>query len=97
MITGVLVTFFWNLTVTPAGISTVVKLKIPLGGIVNVVFAVGLNAPSAPVLPLTKPAALASDAINAIAKPATLIPTLALSKCFTSTSFNFQITQFFCW
>jgi hypothetical protein len=32
---------------------TVVKLKTPSAGIVSVVLVVGLNAPSAPVLPLS--------------------------------------------
>ena len=51
--TGVFVVFFVNVTVTPLGILTVVKLKIPLGGNCSVVFTVGLNAPSASVLPLS--------------------------------------------
>lgn len=54
IITGVFAAFFTKLTVTPEGILTVVKLKTPLGGKVNVVLAVGAKAPSAPVLPLLK-------------------------------------------
>ena len=50
--TGVLAAFRANVTVTPAGIVTVVKLKTPLGGSGTVVLAVGANTPSAPVLPL---------------------------------------------
>jgi hypothetical protein len=50
--TGVLVAFFLNVTVTPVGTFMVVKLNTPLGGSSNSVFTVGLNAPSAPVLPL---------------------------------------------
>lgn len=52
--TGVLVVFFLNVTVTPVGMFTVLKLNIPLGGSWSSVFTVGLNAPSAPVLPLSK-------------------------------------------
>jgi hypothetical protein len=54
MVTGVLVALRVNRTVTPAGILIVVKLNTPLGGSASVVFAVGFNAPSAPVLPLLK-------------------------------------------
>ena len=50
--TGVFRAFFLNETVTPAGMLTDVKLNTPLGGSVSSVFTVGLNAPSAPVLPL---------------------------------------------
>jgi hypothetical protein len=57
--TGVFVAFFLKVTVTPAGMLTVVKLNTPLGGNSNSVLTVGLNAPSAPVLPL----------LNANAKP----------------------------
>jgi len=55
-VTGVLVALCTNLTVTLKGMLIVVKLKTPLGGTVNVVMplVVGLNAPSAPVLPLLK-------------------------------------------
>jgi hypothetical protein len=52
MVTGVLAAFRAKVTMTPAGMLIVVKLKIPLGGSARVVFVVGLNAPSAPVLPL---------------------------------------------
>ena len=55
IVTGVLVAFFWNVTVTPGGIFTEVKLKMPLGGNCSCVFTVGLKAPSAPVLPLSNP------------------------------------------
>jgi hypothetical protein len=47
---------------------TVVKLKIPSGGNCSSVFAVGLNAPSAPVLPLSK--AMALCGISAAPRPA---------------------------
>jgi hypothetical protein len=50
----VLEAFFLKVTVTPAGMFTVVKLKIPLDGNCSTVSAVGLKAPSAPVLPLLK-------------------------------------------
>ena len=43
-----------NLTVTPLGMLIVVKLSTPAGGSVKVLSVVGLNAPSAPVLPLLK-------------------------------------------
>jgi len=55
IVTGVLVVFFLNVTVTPEGIFTEVKLKIPLGGNCSWVLTVGLKAPSAPVLPLSNP------------------------------------------
>lgn len=42
--------------VTPVGMFTVVKLNTPLAGIWSTVFAVGSNAPSAPVLPLSNAA-----------------------------------------
>jgi hypothetical protein len=51
--TGVLAAFFVNVTATPDGMFTVVKLKMPFGGSVSVVLAVGFKAPSAPVEPLT--------------------------------------------
>jgi hypothetical protein len=54
--TGVLREFFAKKTVTPAGILTVVKLNFPSGGTVNTTSVVGLNGPSAPVLPLLNPA-----------------------------------------
>jgi hypothetical protein len=50
--TGVLAELRWNVTFTPAGMFTVVKLNIPSAGNVRTVSLVGLNAPSAPVLPL---------------------------------------------
>jgi hypothetical protein len=52
IVTGVLVAFRVKVTVTPAGMLMVVKLKTPDAGSASVVFVVGLNAPSAPVLPL---------------------------------------------
>src|SRR5205814_1307893 len=52
IVTGVFAAFRRNLTVTPRGMLIVVKLKTPLGGSASVMSAVGLNAPSAPVLPL---------------------------------------------
>jgi hypothetical protein len=54
IVTGVLALFFRNFTVMPAGMLTVVKLKTPFGGSCRVVLTGGLNAPSAPVLPLVK-------------------------------------------
>lgn len=53
MTTGVLVEFFRNVTVTPNGILTVVKLNTPDSGTCNCVLTTGLNALSAPVLPLS--------------------------------------------
>lgn len=53
MTTGVFAAFLWNVTVTPAGMFTEVKLNTPLAGGCKTVVAVGLNAPSAPVLPLS--------------------------------------------
>jgi hypothetical protein len=50
--TGVLVALRWNLTITPVGMVTEVKLNMPDGGSGTVVFTVGANGPSAPVLPL---------------------------------------------
>ena len=50
--TAVLAALRVNRTVTPDGTVTVVKLKRPVAGRASVVFVVGLNAPSAPVLPL---------------------------------------------
>jgi hypothetical protein len=54
IVTGVFATLRTKRTVTPEGIVTLVKLKMPFGGGVSVTFAVGVNAPSAPVLPLLK-------------------------------------------
>src|SRR5206468_5424073 len=53
-VTGVLAAFGMNFTVTPLGMLIVVKLNTPACGSVNVLSVVGLNAPSAPVLPLLK-------------------------------------------
>jgi hypothetical protein len=63
-ITGVLAAFRVNFTVTPWGITTVVALNTPLGGsgtvtVQGVGVHVGLNGPSAPVLPLLKVCAAA--------------------------------------
>jgi hypothetical protein len=63
-VTGVLVAFRVKFTVTPAGMLIVVKLKTPSGGSVSVVLVVGLNAPSAPVLPLLKVCANAAGLPN---------------------------------
>jgi hypothetical protein len=49
-----LVAFRVRVTVTPMGMLIVVKFKTPLGGKASALLAVGLNAPSAPVLPLEK-------------------------------------------
>jgi hypothetical protein len=54
IVTDVFAAFGVNVTVTPAGMVMVVKLKIPLAGTVKVVLAEGAKAPSAPVLPLLK-------------------------------------------
>jgi hypothetical protein len=61
IVTGALAAFRVKVTVTPTGISTVVKLNTPLDGTVSTVFAVGAKAPSAPVLPLSKGADTAKD------------------------------------
>jgi hypothetical protein len=61
IVTGVFAPFLAKVTVTPAGIVTVVKLNTPLGGSASVVFAAGANAPSAPVLPLTNTWAAAGE------------------------------------
>jgi hypothetical protein len=66
IVTGVLAAFRVKVTVTPAGMLIVVKLNTPSGGSVSVVFVVGLNAPSAPVLPLLKVCAKAEPAPSAI-------------------------------
>src|SRR5687768_7149419 len=50
-----------NETVTPAGMWMVVKLKTPSAGIGSCTLAVGANAPSAPVLPLLKVCAVATQ------------------------------------
>jgi hypothetical protein len=52
--TGVLAALRRNVMVTPLGIFTEVKLKTPLGGNGISMLTVGLKAPSAPVLPLSK-------------------------------------------
>jgi hypothetical protein len=64
IVTGVLVTLRVNVTVTPAGMFTVVKLKTPLAGNVSVVFVAGLKAPSAPVLPLLNVWAAAGEVLS---------------------------------
>jgi hypothetical protein len=67
IVTGVLAALRANLTMTPAGMLIVVKLKTPLGGSASVVLVVGLNAPSAPVLTLLKVCANADPAARATA------------------------------
>jgi len=57
MVTGVFDALRLNVAVTPLGMFTVVKLNTPLAGsavstVHGVGLHVGLNAPSAPVLPL---------------------------------------------
>ena len=76
--TGVLVVFFLNVTVTPEGMFTVVKLNIPPGGSGSSVFTVGLNAPSAPVLPLLN-AYTGDTPANSAAKALTSILVLKFS------------------
>ena len=69
IVTGVLAAFFLNLTVTFEGMFTVVKLKTPLasrGTVVVLVKPDGLNAPSAPVLPLSKAKAADGNARHKI-------------------------------
>ncbi|MBI3722022.1 MAG: hypothetical protein HY248_05665 [Fimbriimonas ginsengisoli] len=76
-LTGVLAAFRVNVTMTPAGIVIVVKLKMPESGSGTVtVFPLtvlpggtvvgGLKAPSAPVLPLLKVCASAEPALSAM-------------------------------
>jgi hypothetical protein len=67
IVTGVLAALRVKVTVTPAGMLIVVKLNAPSGGSVSVVLLVGLNAPSAPVLPLLKVCPKAEPALAAIA------------------------------
>jgi hypothetical protein len=81
--TGVLVTFFLNDTVTPAGMFTVVKLKIPLGGKSRTVVTVGLNGPSAPVLPLLN--AAKAGAANVAATNATIKVLCFPRNCFITS------------
>jgi len=71
MVTGVFVAFRVNFTVTVFGMFTVVKLKTPLAGNVSVVFAVGLKAPSTPVLPLLKVCARVSETAKTKTTPPT--------------------------
>lgn len=52
IVTGVLVVLGESVTVTPAGMFTVVKLNTPPGGTFKTVLDAGEKAPSAPVLPL---------------------------------------------
>jgi hypothetical protein len=79
-ITGVFAAFRVNLTVTPAGMMMVVKLKIPLGERATVTVHgvgvhVGLKGPSAPVLPLLKVWAAAGEPNNATrAAPRSRLP-----------------------
>ena len=54
-----------NRTVIPDGMLTVVKLKRPVAGRASVVFVVGLNAPSAPVLELLNVCACAGPVVAA--------------------------------
>ena len=77
-VTGVLAAFRVKVTVTPAGILIVVKLNTPLGGRVSVVLVVGLNAPSAPVLPLLNVCADADAVPKAIAVSMALIANLTI-------------------
>jgi len=76
-VTGVLAALRPKRTVTPAGILIVLKLNTPPAGSGIVTFAVGLNAPSAPVLPLLKVCASADPVQRtspAIAIPAAFSP-----------------------
>lgn len=66
-VTGVLAAFRVNVTMTLAGMLIVVKLKTPFGDSANVVLVVGLNAPSAPVLPLLNVCASAGPVLQMIA------------------------------
>src|SRR5207249_2509632 len=79
-----------KVTVTPAGTFTVVKLKPPESGSVcatvhGVGLHEGLNAPSAPVLPLENPCAEAPAA-----RPRSTAPTMA----YTSTSCDRTLFRF---
>src|SRR5260221_9626995 len=86
MTTGVLAVFLRNATVTPTGMLTEVKLKIPLGGRVTVVLTAGLKAPSAPVLPLTK-----ADAAGAKHAPKTNVA-MALIYVFMIALLRFRVS-----
>jgi hypothetical protein len=66
-VTGVLDALRVKVTVTPAGMLMVVKLNTPDGGSASVAFVVGLNGPSAPVLPLLNVCADAEPSLTASA------------------------------
>jgi hypothetical protein len=104
MTIGVLVVFLRNFTVTPEGIVTDVKLKMPLRGSVSVVLTVGVKAPSAPVLPLMKadatpgakhaPAASATAMALAVVFMFALLPSIegGLKKCFVRMATSYGCT-----
>ena len=64
-VTAVFAALRVNRTVIPDGMVTVVKLKRPVAGRASVVFVVGLNAPSAPVLELLNVCACAGPVVAA--------------------------------
>jgi hypothetical protein len=72
-------------------------LNTPFGGIITVVvvFAGGLNTPSAPVPPLLKLAALAKEAVSKIIIPAAVLLRVALSMRCMMTSFNVKFIGVF--
>src|SRR5574337_513561 len=100
MVTGVLVWLRLKVAVTPLGIFTVVKLNTPLAGSAvstmhGVGLHVGLNAPSAPVLPLEN-AAPAAWGVSSSITPATRaapIPIVDELKRLMSTSTPNSIFQ----
>ena len=78
IVTGVFVAFRVTFTVAKGGMLTLVKLNTPLGGRASVVVPFGgVNAPSAPVLPLLNVWASAGET----ASTAATSPTIAVKIC----------------
>jgi hypothetical protein len=92
IMTGVFAAFGVNVTVTPAGTFTVVKLKTPLGGRATVVLVAGAKAPSAPVLPLSKGADITERGVISIPNKTTAAQ-IRLRKVLRA--FNFVCLMFF--
>jgi hypothetical protein len=88
-VTDVFATLRANRTVTPEGMLTVVKLKTPLGGRFTVTLPVGLNGPSAPVLPLLNVWAQPSDAPHDKMMETTIAAVIL--RCFIGPSVGFSL------